>query len=93
MACFPRLEELVVAANSRGSFDGMLVYFEMETAKDLEFAAGLRNLWVELLEHTNERQLFITKLEVRAGGHRTLKLERNSSNKTDGNPLVKISAN
>nr|GEU68273.1 hypothetical protein [Tanacetum cinerariifolium] len=63
MACFPRLEELVVAVNSRSSFDEMLVYFERETAKDLEFAAGLRNLWVELLERTNERQLFITELE------------------------------
>nr|GEV05883.1 ribonuclease H-like domain-containing protein [Tanacetum cinerariifolium] len=30
--------------------------------------------------------------DVRAGGRRTLKLERKSSNKADGSPLVKISA-
>ncbi|GKB30228.1 hypothetical protein Tco_0869629 [Tanacetum coccineum] len=34
-----------------------------ENARDLEFANGLDNLWVELLERTNERQLFITELE------------------------------
>nr|GEV12780.1 hypothetical protein [Tanacetum cinerariifolium] len=34
-----------------------------ENAKDLEFVNGLENLWVELLERTNERQLFITELE------------------------------
>ncbi|GJW34102.1 hypothetical protein Tco_0054134 [Tanacetum coccineum] len=63
MANFPRLDELEVAANSRGLFDGMLVYFDRENAKDLNFANGLHNLWAELLERTNERQLFITKLE------------------------------
>nr|GEW34204.1 hypothetical protein [Tanacetum cinerariifolium] len=41
----------------------MLVYRDPENAKDLEFANGLHNLWVELLERTNERQLFITELE------------------------------
>nr|GEW83751.1 hypothetical protein [Tanacetum cinerariifolium] len=55
--------ELAVAANSRGLFEGMLVYCDRENARDLEFADGLDNLWVELLEHTNERQLFITELE------------------------------
>ncbi|GKC39395.1 hypothetical protein Tco_1051779 [Tanacetum coccineum] len=63
MAYFPRLDELVVAANSRGLFERMLVYYDRENARDLEFANGLDNLWVELLEHTNERQLFITELE------------------------------
>nr|GEV54577.1 hypothetical protein [Tanacetum cinerariifolium] len=34
-----------------------------ENARDLEFENGLDNLWVELLDRTNERQLFITELE------------------------------
>ncbi|GJR93550.1 hypothetical protein Tco_0265724 [Tanacetum coccineum] len=41
----------------------MLVYCDRENARDLEFANSLDNLWVELLERTNERQLFITELE------------------------------
>nr|GEY85728.1 hypothetical protein [Tanacetum cinerariifolium] len=63
MAYFPRLDELAMAANSRGLFQGMLVYCDRENARDLEFANGLDNLWVELLERTNERQLFITELD------------------------------
>nr|GEU96358.1 hypothetical protein [Tanacetum cinerariifolium] len=55
--------ELAVAANSRGLFEWMLVYCDRENARDLEFANGLDNLSVELLERTNERKLFITKLE------------------------------
>ncbi|GJR15245.1 hypothetical protein Tco_0797897 [Tanacetum coccineum] len=55
--------ELAVTANSRRLFDGMLVYFYRENAIDLDFANGLHNLWAELLERTNERQLFITELE------------------------------
>ncbi|GJY15762.1 hypothetical protein Tco_0386184 [Tanacetum coccineum] len=50
MANFPRLDALAVAANSRGLFEGMLVYYDRENAKDLDFANGLHNLWVELLE-------------------------------------------
>ncbi|GJR69537.1 ribonuclease H-like domain-containing protein [Tanacetum coccineum] len=57
------LDELVIAANSRGLFNGMLVYFDRENGKDLDFSNGLHNLWTELLERTNERQLFITELE------------------------------
>ncbi|GJY47230.1 hypothetical protein Tco_0436293 [Tanacetum coccineum] len=41
----------------------MLVYCDRENARDLKFANGLDNLCVELLERTNERQLFITELE------------------------------
>nr|GEV60731.1 hypothetical protein [Tanacetum cinerariifolium] len=63
MAYFPRLDELAVAANSRDLFEGMLVYCDQENVRDLEFANGLNNLWVELLERTNERQPFKTKLE------------------------------
>nr|GEV45118.1 hypothetical protein [Tanacetum cinerariifolium] len=63
MANFSHLEELVVAANSRVLFNGMLVYFERENRDDLAFANGLHNLWVELLERTSERQLFIIELE------------------------------
>ncbi|GJX95925.1 hypothetical protein Tco_0351723 [Tanacetum coccineum] len=63
MANFTRLDALAVAANSRGLFEGMLVYCDWENTKDLEFANGLHNLWVELLERTNKRQLFITELK------------------------------
>nr|GEX59766.1 retrovirus-related Pol polyprotein from transposon TNT 1-94 [Tanacetum cinerariifolium] len=63
MANFPRLDELAVAANSRRLFEGMLVYCDRENARDLEFTNGLENLWVELLERINERQLFITEPE------------------------------
>nr|GEY24171.1 hypothetical protein [Tanacetum cinerariifolium] len=63
MAYFPRLDELAIAANSRRLFEGMLVYCDRENARDLEFTNGLENLWVELLERINERQLFITELE------------------------------
>nr|GEU91078.1 hypothetical protein [Tanacetum cinerariifolium] len=63
MAYFPRVDELAVAANSRGLFEGMLVYCDRANARDLEFANGLDNLCVELLERTNERKLFITELE------------------------------
>nr|GEY66013.1 hypothetical protein [Tanacetum cinerariifolium] len=63
MAYFRRLDELAIAANSRCLFEGMLVYCDRENARDLEFANGLDNLWVELLECTNERQLFITELK------------------------------
>ncbi|GJT07062.1 hypothetical protein Tco_0841524 [Tanacetum coccineum] len=63
MANFLRLDELAVAANSRGLFDGMLVYFDRENAKDLDFVNGLHNLWAKLLERTNERQLFITEMK------------------------------
>ncbi|GKC24486.1 hypothetical protein Tco_1026636 [Tanacetum coccineum] len=63
MAYFPRLDELAVTANSRGLFKGMLVYYDQENLRDLEFANGLNKLWVELLECTNKRQLFITELE------------------------------
>ncbi|GJX68786.1 hypothetical protein Tco_0304513 [Tanacetum coccineum] len=62
MAYFPLLDKLAVAANSKGLFEGMLVYCDRENARDLEFANGLDNLWVELLERTNKRQLFITEL-------------------------------
>nr|GEV63262.1 hypothetical protein [Tanacetum cinerariifolium] len=63
MANFLRLEELAIAANFRGLFNEMLVYFDRENGKDLDFANGLHNLWAELLERTNKGQLFITELE------------------------------
>nr|GEW44530.1 hypothetical protein [Tanacetum cinerariifolium] len=57
------LNKLVVASNSRGLFNGMLVYFDWENGKDLDFANGLHNLCAEWLDRTNEMQLFITELE------------------------------
>ncbi|GJY23264.1 hypothetical protein Tco_0396922 [Tanacetum coccineum] len=56
-------EELAVVADSRFLFDGMLVYFERETAIDLEFEFDLHNLWVSLIDCTNDRKTFITELE------------------------------
>nr|GEU41103.1 hypothetical protein CTI12_AA379720 [Tanacetum cinerariifolium] len=47
----------------------------------------VRRFWV--MAETGSPQ-FVTA--IRAGGRRTLKLKRKSSNKADGNPLVKISA-
>ncbi|GKA65458.1 ribonuclease H-like domain-containing protein [Tanacetum coccineum] len=61
--CLVLILSLISAANTRGLFDGMLVYCDRENAKDLEFANALHNLWAELLERTNERRLFITELE------------------------------
>ncbi|GKC24265.1 hypothetical protein Tco_1026415 [Tanacetum coccineum] len=74
MANFPRLDALTVAANSRGLFEGMLVYYDRENTRDLEFANGLHNLWVEFLERTNKRQLFITELEGLCPSAKTYKI-------------------
>ncbi|GJZ54160.1 hypothetical protein Tco_0609045 [Tanacetum coccineum] len=63
MAAFPRLDELDVVANSRSLFDVIMLYIERETANDLEFASDLHNLWVQFIERTNDRKLFISELE------------------------------
>ncbi|GJT82349.1 hypothetical protein Tco_1056691 [Tanacetum coccineum] len=63
MATFPCLEELAMATNSRSLFDGMMIYFEREMMIDLEFAADLHNLWVQFINRTNDRKLFISELE------------------------------
>ncbi|GJV02364.1 hypothetical protein Tco_1335933 [Tanacetum coccineum] len=63
MVAFPRLDELAVAAKSRSLFDVMMLYFERETMNDIEFAADLHNLWVQFIDHTNDRKLFISELE------------------------------
>ncbi|GJR78216.1 hypothetical protein Tco_0149001 [Tanacetum coccineum] len=63
MAAFPHLDELVVAANSMSLFNVMMLYFETETTNDLEFVAGLHNLWVQFINRTNDRKLFIIELE------------------------------
>nr|GEU59281.1 hypothetical protein [Tanacetum cinerariifolium] len=65
IAYFPRLDELTVAANSRGLFEGMLVYCDRENARDLEFANGLDNLWVnEIKMLSSELNLFGGPLAV-----------------------------
>ncbi|GJV93582.1 hypothetical protein Tco_1541395 [Tanacetum coccineum] len=63
MAAFPCLDELVAAANSRSLFDATMLYFERETENDLEFATDLHNLWVQFIDHTNDRKLFISEIE------------------------------
>ncbi|GKB88646.1 hypothetical protein Tco_0960918 [Tanacetum coccineum] len=63
MVAFLRLEELFIAANFKVLFDGMMLYFQMEMANDLQFVADFHNLWVELIDRTNDRKLFITELE------------------------------
>ncbi|GJW97021.1 retrovirus-related pol polyprotein from transposon TNT 1-94 [Tanacetum coccineum] len=63
MATFPCLEELDVVANFRSLFDGIIVYFKMETTIDLEFAVDLHNLWMQFINRTNDRKLFISELQ------------------------------
>ncbi|GKD70490.1 hypothetical protein Tco_1324580 [Tanacetum coccineum] len=63
MVAFLRLDELTMAAKSRSLFDVMMLYFERETANDLEFVANLHNLWVQFIDRTNDRKLFISELE------------------------------
>nr|GEW85740.1 hypothetical protein [Tanacetum cinerariifolium] len=63
MASFPCLEGLAVAANSRYLFDRMMLYFEKETSIYFDFAADLHNLWVQFIDHTNDRKLFISELD------------------------------
>ncbi|GJZ47261.1 hypothetical protein Tco_0601093 [Tanacetum coccineum] len=63
MASFPYLKGLVVAANSRSLFDRMMLYFERETLIDLDFPTDLHNLWVQFIDRTNDRKLFISELD------------------------------
>nr|GEV86062.1 zinc finger, CCHC-type [Tanacetum cinerariifolium] len=55
-------EGLTVAANSRSLFDRMMLYFKRETSIDFDFAADLYNLWVQFIDRTNDRKLFISEL-------------------------------
>nr|GEZ24587.1 hypothetical protein [Tanacetum cinerariifolium] len=50
------LEEKFRDLCEEGFFKGMLVFCDRENVRDLEFGNGLDNLWVELLERTNERE-------------------------------------
>ncbi|GJX34541.1 hypothetical protein Tco_0246098 [Tanacetum coccineum] len=63
MVAFPRLQAFSIAVNSRVLFDGMMLYFEWETMNDLEFSKNLYNLWVDLVDRTNDKDLFITERE------------------------------
>ncbi|GJT70134.1 hypothetical protein Tco_1029420 [Tanacetum coccineum] len=63
MASFPYLEGLVVAANFMSLFHRMMLYFERETSIDFDFAADLQNLWVQFIDRTNDRKLFISELD------------------------------
>ncbi|GJZ82324.1 hypothetical protein Tco_0647497 [Tanacetum coccineum] len=64
MMCIQMMvDESHLSIREKHTFVRMLVYCDRENARDLEFANSLDNLWVELLERTNERQLFITELE------------------------------
>nr|GEV44614.1 reverse transcriptase domain-containing protein [Tanacetum cinerariifolium] len=62
MASFPRLEGLVVAASFRSLFDRIMLYFKKESLIDLNFAANPHNLWVQFIDRTNDRKLFINEL-------------------------------
>ncbi|GKB39529.1 hypothetical protein Tco_0884471 [Tanacetum coccineum] len=64
MASFPCLEVLAVAANSRSLFDRMMLYFKRETLINFDFAANLHNLWVQFIDRTNDRKLFISELDI-----------------------------
>nr|GEY21150.1 hypothetical protein [Tanacetum cinerariifolium] len=63
MASFLCLEGLAVAANYRSLFDRMMLYFEKETSIDFDIAADLHNLWVQFIDLTNDRKLFISELD------------------------------
>nr|GEX27192.1 reverse transcriptase domain-containing protein [Tanacetum cinerariifolium] len=62
MASFPCLG-LTVATNSRSLFDRMMLYFERETSIDFNFVDDLHNLWVQFIDHKNDRKLFISELD------------------------------
>ncbi|GJZ02106.1 hypothetical protein Tco_0520067 [Tanacetum coccineum] len=63
MDSFSYLEGLAMAVNSRSLFDKMMLYFERETSIDFDFAADLHNLWVQFIDRTNDRKLFISELD------------------------------
>ncbi|GJS91498.1 hypothetical protein Tco_0774134 [Tanacetum coccineum] len=63
MDSFPCLEGFTVATNSRSLFDRMMLYFERETSIDFDFAADLHNLWVQFIDRTNDRKMFISELD------------------------------
>nr|GEW19963.1 hypothetical protein [Tanacetum cinerariifolium] len=67
MAHFVCLEELTVAVNSGLVVDVMLVYFEREMARDIQFVTHLTKSWQELVDRVNERHLFIRELEIFRG--------------------------
>ncbi|GJY10994.1 hypothetical protein Tco_0379179 [Tanacetum coccineum] len=72
MVNFPRLDELAVAANSRGLFNGMLVYFDRENKKDLEFANVMTYKILKFLNKVQNHDV-IQLLELRkiiVGTHR-----------------------
>ncbi|GKB18510.1 hypothetical protein Tco_0852433 [Tanacetum coccineum] len=64
MAYFPLLDKLAVAANSKGLFEGMLVYCDRENARDLEFANAKRYKILECLNEDKKQDL-IHLLEIR----------------------------
>ncbi|GJZ38922.1 hypothetical protein Tco_0585485 [Tanacetum coccineum] len=41
----------------------MMLYFERETSIDFDFVANLCNLWVQFIDRTNDRKLFISELD------------------------------
>ncbi|GKG46849.1 hypothetical protein Tco_0504046, partial [Tanacetum coccineum] len=63
MASFPCLKGLTMAANSRSLFDRMMLYFKKETSIDFDYAADPQNLWVQFIDRTNDRKLFISELD------------------------------
>ncbi|GJW93603.1 hypothetical protein Tco_0173275 [Tanacetum coccineum] len=63
MASFPCLEGFPVAANSRSLFDRMMLYFEREESIDFDFVVDLHNLWVQFIDRTNDKKLFISELD------------------------------
>nr|GEX19422.1 hypothetical protein [Tanacetum cinerariifolium] len=99
MAYFPRLDELVVAANSRGLFEGMLVYSDRENARDLEFEneyflmlRTLRGL-ISTRENTREKKRvkvspLVPKVSIRHVDPKEFKLDRWSLSRGNSNNLT-----
>ncbi|GJS69260.1 hypothetical protein Tco_0702101 [Tanacetum coccineum] len=50
MARLVHLEELCVTVNSRLVVDAMLVYFQRDAARDMQYATHLTKLWKELVD-------------------------------------------
>ncbi|GJZ10912.1 hypothetical protein Tco_0545671 [Tanacetum coccineum] len=59
MSRLMHLEELCVAANLRFLASAMLVYFQRDTTRDMQYATDITKLWQELAAHVNKRDIFI----------------------------------
>ncbi|GJV98166.1 hypothetical protein Tco_1553418 [Tanacetum coccineum] len=64
---FPRLQELAAMQNSNNLPDTMSVHIQRKINDDLQFAAGLSQLWEVLYSRVDEHRLLIAELNVFGG--------------------------